>query len=42
MGFHDVAFLPSRASFHTMFLKYCGRSENLGTTKCLQTVAGDE
>ena len=36
MGFHDVAFLPSRASFSTIFLRTCGRSETLRTT----TVAG--
>ena len=32
MGFHDVAFLPSRASFATTFLEDCGRDDGLGTT----------
>ena len=38
MGFLDVAFVPSRASFSATFLKHCGRGESLGTTTCLQTV----
>ena len=38
MVFQDVAFLPSRASFYTTFLKYCGRGESLGTTTCLKAV----
>ena len=37
VGFQDVAFLLSRASFSTTFLLYCGRDESLGTTICLGT-----
>ena len=40
MGFQDVAFLSSRASCFTTFLKYCGRRIGLGTTTCLKTVVG--
>ena len=40
MGYQDVAFLPSRASFSTTFLKNCGRGESLGTTTFLKTVVG--
>ena len=40
MGFQDVAFMPSQASFSTTFLKKCGRGESLGTTTCLKTVVG--
>ena len=40
MGFQDVAFLPSRASFSTTFLKSYGRGESLVTTTCLKTVVG--
>ena len=40
MGFQDVAFLPSRVSFSTIFLKNCGRGECLWTTACLKTVSG--
>ena len=40
MGFEDVAFLPSQASFSTTFLKNCGRSVSLGTTTCPKTVVG--
>ena len=40
MDFQDVAFLPSRASSSTTFLKNCGRGYNLGTATCLQTVVG--
>ena len=40
MSFQHVAFLPSRASFHTTFLKNCGRGERLRTTTCLGTVVG--
>ena len=36
--FHDVAFLPSRASFSTTFLKNCGRGESLRNTTYLITV----
>ena len=39
MGFQDVAFLPSRASFSTMFLKNCGRCKSLRTTTCPKTMA---
>ena len=38
MGFQDVAFLPSQASFHTTFLKNCGRSESLMTATYLKTM----
>ena len=40
IGFQDVAFLPSRASFSTAFKKNCGRGESLGTTACPKTVVG--
>ena len=40
MGFHDVAFLPSRANHHTTLPKDNGREESLGTTTCLVTVVG--
>ena len=39
MSFQDVAFLPSRASFHA-FLKNSGRCESLGTTMSLKSVVG--
>ena len=39
MGLQDVALLSFRTSFHTIFLKNCGRGEGLGTTTCLATVA---
>ena len=38
MGFQDVAFMPSRDSFSTTFLRECGRREGFRTTKCLKTV----
>ena len=38
MGFQDVAFLPSRASFSTTFLRNHGRSESIRTTACLISV----
>ena len=38
MGFQDVAFLPSIASFSTTFLKNCGRGESLRATTCPTTV----
>ena len=38
MGFHDIVFLPTRASFSTTFLKYCSRGESLRTTTCPKTV----
>ena len=38
MGFQDVAFLPSRSSLLTTFLKNCGIGECLRTTTCLITV----
>ena len=41
MGFHDVAFLPSRASFCTTCLKNCGIGWGLWTATCLRTVVGD-
>ena len=40
MGFHDVAFLSSRASFSTTFLTNCGSGERLWTTTCLTTGVG--
>ena len=40
MGFQDVAFLPSRTSFSTTFLKNCGRGEGFRTTTCHKTVVG--
>ena len=40
MGLQDVAFLPSRASVSTKFLKKCGRGDSLRTTTCLRTVDG--
>ena len=40
MGFQDVAFLSSRASFYTTFLKNCGSGESLMTTTCLKNVVG--
>ena len=40
MGFGDVVFLPSRASFCITFLKNCGRGEGLMATTCLRTVVG--
>ena len=39
IGFQDVVFLPSRASFST-FLKNCGRCESLRTTTRLKSVVG--
>ena len=40
MGFQDVVFLSSRASFSTTFLKNCGRGESLGTTTYLKAFVG--
>ena len=40
MGFHDVAFLPSCASFSMVFLITCGRGEDLSTTTCLKLLFG--
>ena len=40
MGFQDVAFLLSRASFYNTCLNICGRGEGLRTTACLRTVVG--
>ena len=37
MGFQDVVFLPSLASFSSTFLIVV---EKLGTTTCLKTVTG--
>ena len=39
IGFHDVTFLLSRASFSTIFLKNGGRGESLETATCPKTVA---
>ena len=38
MGFQDVAFLHSKSSFSTTFLKNRGRGESLVTTTCLKTL----
>ena len=38
--FHDVAFLPSRASFSTAFLSTISRGKSLKTITCLKTVLG--
>ena len=38
MGFQDVAFLPSRASFSATFLKNCGRGECFRTSTCAKTM----
>ena len=40
MSFQDVAFIPSRASFSTTFLKHCDIGECLGTSTCLKTMVG--
>ena len=40
MDFLDLAFLPSRASFHTTFLRNCGRGDCLRTATCLSTLFG--
>ena len=40
MGFQDLAFLPSRAIFSTMFLKNCDIGESLGTTTSPKIVVG--
>ena len=40
MGYLDVAFLPFRACFPTIFLTNCGMGESLGTTTCPKTVVG--
>ena len=37
MGFKDVAFLSSRASFHTTFHENCGRDEMFWSASCLRT-----
>ena len=39
MGFPDVEFLLSRASFSTIFLKQCGRGESNGSITCHRTMA---
>ena len=38
MSYQDVAVRQSRDSLSTIFLKNCGRNENLGTTTCPKTV----
>ena len=38
MGVKEAAFLSSPASFHTEFLKHCGRYESLVTTMYVKTV----
>ena len=40
MGFYDVVFLPSQASFSATFQKNCVRGESLVTITCLKTVVG--
>ena len=40
MGFQYVAFLPSRASFFSTFLKNCDGVVSLGTTTYHKTVVG--
>ena len=40
MGFQDVAFPPSRASFSTTFSNNCGSGESLRAITCLRTVVG--
>ena len=40
MGFQDVAFLPSRASFYTTFLKNCGGGCEVGTVTYNKAVVG--
>ena len=40
MGFQVAGFLPSRASFFTIFIKNCCRDESVRTTTCLKTVVG--
>ena len=40
LGFHGVAFIPSKASFSSMFLKNNSSGESLVTTTCLKTVVG--
>ena len=40
IGFQDVAFLPSQASFSTTFLINRSRGEDLGTIACVKTVVG--
>ena len=40
LGFQDVSFLPSWATFFTTFLINCGGGESLRTTTCLGTVVG--
>ena len=42
MGFLEVAFLLSLASFLTTFLENSGGGESLRTTTCHKTVFGDE
>ena len=41
MGFQDVAFLLSRASFSTAFHKNYDTVESHGTSTCLNTAVGD-
>ena len=40
MGFQDVHFLTSSASFYATCLKTCGGGEGLGSSVCLRTVVG--
>ena len=40
MSFQDVAFLPSKASFSSTFLRNNGRGEGFCITRCAKTVVG--
>ena len=40
MGFQDLEFLPSHASFYNTFLKNCGSGSGLSATTFLSTVIG--
>ena len=40
MVFSDVAFLPSRASLHSMFLEDSGKGLDPGTATCLRNDVG--
>ena len=42
MGFQDVAFLPTKSSFSTTFLKNRGRGESLVTTTCPKTLVKEK
>ena len=42
MGFHDAAFLHSRANSYTIFLKHRGMGQSLGIAACHRTMFVDE